>query len=92
VERTGGFTGMPQYSEIKTDNLPSSLEPTLKKIMNSKKTALAMKSPPKGAADYYTYKISIKDGRIEGTIVCNQYDIQDDLKSLIKYVEKNSEI
>ena len=49
-----------------------------------------MKSSPRGAADHYTYKISIQDGTNQNVIECNQYNIQDDLKSLIRYVEKNS--
>ena len=90
VERTGGFSGISKYSEMNSDDLPSALETTVKKIIKSAKTSsLPLKSTPKGAADHYTYKISIKDGGNENIIECNQYSIQDDLKSLIKYIESN---
>jgi hypothetical protein len=91
IERTGGLAGLSENSELDSDDLPSTLETIAKKMMKStKKLPLTSKSTPKGAADHYTYKISIKDGVNENIIECNQYDIQDDLKSLIKYVERNS--
>jgi hypothetical protein len=91
VERTGGFAGMSKRSEINTDNLPPSLETTVKKMMTSTKIPpLVLKSTPIGAADHYIYKISIKDGANENILEFNQYNIQDDFKSLIKYVERNS--
>jgi hypothetical protein len=49
-----------------------------------------MNSAPKGAADYYTYKISFQDGSKRKIIECNQFNIQNDLKSLVNYVESNS--
>jgi hypothetical protein len=51
---------------------------------------LSIKSSPRGAADHYTYKISIQDGRNQRVIECNQYNIEDDLKSLVNYIERNS--
>lgn len=91
IERTGGLAGLSEKSELDSDDLPPSLETIAKKMINStKKLQMTSKSTPKGAADHYTYKISIRDGVNENMIECNQYDIQDDLKSLIKYVERNS--
>jgi hypothetical protein len=91
VERSGGFAAIPKCSEIDIKNLPSELIPTAKKIMRAKKSySLPMMSPPKGAADYYTYKILIQDGVKRRIIECNQFNIQNDLKSLVKYVERNS--
>jgi hypothetical protein len=63
----------------------------VKKIIIDKKSfSLSLKSTPRGAADHFTYKISIQDGANKSVIECNQYNIQDDLKMLIKYLEKNS--
>ena len=82
---------MSESVESDSDDLPSTLETIAKKMMKStKKLPLTSKSTPKGAADHYTYKISIKDGVNEKMIECNQHNIQGDLKSLIKYVERNS--
>ena len=51
---------------------------------------LSIKSSPRGAEDHYTYKILIRDGRNERVIQCNQYNIEEDLKSLVNYIERNS--
>ncbi len=90
VERSGGFTGISVTSEMDGKDLPSDLMTAAKNIMAIQKSSSTMKSTPKGAADHYTYKISIINGASRRVIECNQYNIQDDLKSLVKYVEKNS--
>ena len=91
VERSGGFAGIPFKTEIDEKDLPSTQLRTAKKIIEDKKVAsLSMKSSPAGAADHYNYKISVQDGMNQKVIECNQYNIQADLKSLVKYIEKNS--
>ena len=91
IERTGGFAGIPISNEIDANDLPSGLLQTARKIMQDKKTlSLSSKSSPKGSADHYTYKISMQDGTNRSVIECNQYNIEDDLKSLVKYIEKNT--
>jgi hypothetical protein len=91
VERSGGFAGIPISNEIDGKDLPSGLTRTAKKIMEEKSVPpLSIKSSPRGAADHYTYKISIQDGRNQRVIECNQYNIEDDLKSLVNYIERNS--
>ena len=91
IERSGGFAGIPLFNEMDTEELPLSLLHVAKKIIETKKiSSLPTKSSPKGSADHYTYKISIQDGTKLSVIECNQYDIKDDLKSLVKYVERNS--
>jgi hypothetical protein len=91
VERSGGFAGIQCFNEIDTKDLPSPLIRTAKKIIEDKKiSSLPIKSFPRGAADHYMYKISIHDGTNLRVIECNQYDIKDELKSLVKYIERNS--
>jgi hypothetical protein len=91
VERSGGFAGIPVTNEMDGKDLPSDLMTTAKNIVaRQKSSSSTMKSTPKGAADHYVYKISIINGASRRVIECNQYNIQDDLKSLVKYVEKNS--
>ena len=91
VERSGGLTGIPISNEMDAKDLPSAQISTAKKIIEDKKgSSLSMKSSPRGAADYYTYKILIQDGMNRRVIECNQYNIQDELKSLVKYIERNS--
>lgn len=91
VERSGGLAGIPISNEMDEKDLPSALISTAKKIIEDKRlSSLSIKSSPKGAADHYSYKISINDGVQRRIIECTQYDIQDDLKSLIRFIEKNS--
>jgi hypothetical protein len=91
VVRSGGLAGIPISNEMDVKDLPSALISTAKKIIEGKKiSSLSSKSVPKGAADHYLYKISIQDGVKQNVIECNQYDLQDDLKSLVKYIERNS--
>jgi hypothetical protein len=91
VERSGGFAGILTSSEMDTKDLPSVLINKLKRIMENKNpVSLPVKVAPRGAADYYTYKITIKGDDTEKILECNQYDITDNLKSIVKYVEKNS--
>jgi hypothetical protein len=91
VERSGGLAGISFTKEMDAKDLPSAQLRTAKKIIEDKKVAsLSMKSSPAGAADHYNYKISVQDGMNQKVIECNQYNIQADLKSLVKYIEKNS--
>ena len=91
VERSGGLTGIPVSTEVDTKDLPPTLVYTAKKIMTDQRlSSMSMKHAPKGAADHFIYKILIQDGKNHRVIECNQYNIQDDLKSLVKYIERNS--
>jgi hypothetical protein len=91
VERSGGLTGIPILNEIDAKDLPSALIITAKKIMvDQKLSSLPLKATPRGAADYYSYKISVQDGLNGRVIECNEFNIQDDLKLLVKYIERNS--
>ena len=91
LERSGGFTGIPISVEFNSEDLPSALTDLVKKIMENKQSnALPLRSTPKGAADHYTYKISIVNGKKKRTMICDQYAVQDDLMSLIKQLEKFS--
>lgn len=93
VERGGGLAGIEVSNEIDSNDLPSTLLRTARKIIQDKKAnSSTMKSSPRGSADHYTYKISIQDGTNRSVIECNQYNIEDDLKSLVKYIEKNSKM
>ena len=91
VKRSGGLAAMSISNEIDTKDLPSVLAATAKNIMrNQKSSSLPKKSAPMGSADHYIYRISFQDGVKRRVVKCNQYAIQDDMKSLIEYIEKNS--
>lgn len=91
VERSGGIAGIQISNQIESKDLPSTFVTKLNKIMENRNAdSLPRKSIPTGAADYYSYKISIQDGVNRKVLECNQYNITDDLRSLIGYVERNS--
>lgn len=91
VERGGGLTGIVTVKEIDANDLPSPLLRAAKKIADNKKISRSpLKTVPRGSADYYTYKISVQEGNNTSVIECNQFNIEHDLKSLVKYVERNS--
>jgi hypothetical protein len=91
VERSGGFAGISTYSEIDGKDLPIKIMTTAKKILaKPKSSSLPLRAAPKGSADYFTYKILIQDGENCRVIECTQYSIQEELKSLVRYVEKTS--
>jgi len=89
IERSGGISGITISKEIDVKELPSKLVTIIKKKVNDiESPSLPLRSTQKGAADYYTYRISIQDGSNRKIIECNQYNIQEDLESLIQYLEK----
>lgn len=91
VERSGGFAGIPLSNEVDIKDLPSEIMTTARKLSNQKSNRFQRKEALKGSADHYNYRISIENGLKRKVIECSEYDIQGELKSLIKYVEKNSD-
>jgi hypothetical protein len=91
VEKFGGISGIRTSAEMDAKDIPNRLVTKIREIIdNSESTSLRLKTIPRGAADHYNYKISIEDGESKRVLECSQYDILDDLKSLVKYIEKNS--
>lgn len=92
VERSGGLGGISMSREVDAKDLPSKLVTIIKSKIAEPKSSLPLKSPPIGAADYFTYRISVQDGANLNVIECNEYNIQKDLESLIKHIEKLSKV
>ena len=91
IERSGGLAGISSSSEIAVDKLPPSLGATVRNLLERKKSLLTMGSGrPKGSADYMVYKITIQNGKEVHVIECNEFDMNDRIKSLVNYVQKNS--
>jgi emfourin len=91
VERSGGLSGIQISNEMDSKDLPSILRKKIKKILSESNGVL---SPPKSksshAADQYIYKISIYDEKNQRMIMCDEFNIQKDLKSIVKYLEMKS--
>ena len=91
LERSGGFAGITSSNEMDADKLPPMLQNTVKELLDEKKCPVMRSSRlPKGTADHLSYTITIKDGINKTVIDCNQYNIDDRLRSLIACMEKNS--
>lgn len=91
IERSGGFGGIVTTHEMDADDLPQDLKSTVEGLIENKNTfPPTFNVTPKGAADQYEYKVTIQDGADHREIKCNEYSIRDNLRSLIKYLERNS--
>lgn len=91
IERSGGLTGIPMTNEVDVEDLPSALVATLKKMMiKDRSISSPLKSKPSAARDYFTYKILIQDGLNKKVIECNEFNIHEDLKSIVRHVERIS--
>ena len=77
---------MQSSSKAKVETLPSQMANTVQSLLNSPES-LKTKGPV-GSADYYNYKITIQDGKRKRIIKCGEHDIPENIKDLIKYVEK----
>lgn len=93
VERSGGFAGISIFNEIDGKDLPTEIVNVAKKFMKDQTSyALPMNTTHKSFADCYSYKISIQDGVHDKIIECSEFNIPEDLKLLVKYIERNSRI
>jgi hypothetical protein len=91
LERSGGFAGITSSNEMDTDKLPSSLQNTVKDLLDKKELSITKDlRRPKGAADYLNYTITIQDGKKDHVIECNEFNMDSTVKSLISFVQKNS--
>ena len=91
VERSGGFAGISSSTEMDVDKLPASIEGTVRELLDERKLS-SMKDPGrrKGAADYLNYKITIQNGNKNHVIDCSELAMDDNIKSLVSYLQKNS--
>lgn len=90
IERSGGVAGIPAHNEMEVNELPAALIDIAKRLFVKPNLPPRIKLPRVGRPDRYTYRISIEEGGDEKVIECDEYDIANDVKSLVKYIEKNS--
>ena len=93
LERSGGFAGMTNSTTVDTQALaPNDAKELQNLIQKSKLFERSGKSESKkGAADYFTYKITIQNGNKEQSMECNDVDIQADVKGLVDFVTKHGQ-
>jgi len=94
IDQSGGFAGIAKHMELDTDNIVKSEAVKIKKMLKAnflnKNYDEPKKKPLKGAADYYSYKITIHEGAEQHVIKCDEYNMEDELRKIIKYVESIS--
>jgi hypothetical protein len=90
VERSGGFTGITSSNEIEVNELPASLEATVRELIDRKQLPHVKRLTSKGAADYLSYKIIIREGTRDIEIKCSDIEMDHSLKSLVSYIQKQS--
>lgn len=83
---------MSSTNEIDADKLPHSLESTVMDLLDPGMLLLTKGlKQPKGAGDYFNYKITIRKGNKDHVVECNEIQMNDSIKSLVSYVQKKSE-
>lgn len=90
LEQSGGFAGISSTKEQDTNKLPTSAQKIVRELLDGKELSLSKSSTrPKGAADHYTYRITIHDGKRSRVIECNELDMDIGVKSLVDYIRQN---
>ena len=78
-------------TEMDADKLPPSIEGTVRELLDERKpSSMKNSGRPKGAADYLNYKITIQNGKKNHVIDCSEFGMDDNIKSLVSYLQKNS--
>ena len=92
IERSGGLTGIVVSHEMEIKDLPQSM------VNKNSGDTLTTTSPitenviaKKEIADHFNYRVTFKDGTQNKVVECNQYDIKDNIKDVIRYVEAELE-
>ena len=103
LERSGGFAGMTSSITVDTKALaPNDANELQTLIHKSNLFERFAKSPQqptptpntktkKGAADYFTYKITIQNGDKERSMECNDINMQAEIKGLVDFVTKHAQ-
>jgi hypothetical protein len=93
LERSGGIMGSVSSQTIDTDKLSKTKATELKQLLtNSDFFKLSsMRSAPtiqKGAADYYTYNITVEDAGKKYSVRCSDGAMTKELRNLISSISK----
>jgi hypothetical protein len=99
LERSGGFAGMMRSTYVDTKNLSPNEANELQKLiekseffeLSSNSSQQFSSKSQKGAADYFTYKITIQNGDNEHSMEYNDVNIQPKFKRLVDFLVKHSQ-
>jgi hypothetical protein len=98
LERSGGFAGMIMSTTVDTNTLSSNevneLQGLIEKSqffeLSSESVEEASSKTKKGAADYFTYKVTVQNGDGQHTVEWNDLSMQPNLKRLVDFLVKHS--
>jgi hypothetical protein len=97
LERSGGFAGMVTSTTLDTQTLPSNEAHEIQNLIeNSHFFELPSQSPQssktkKGAADYFTYKITVQEDKREHSVQLNDINMQPTIKPLIDFLIRHKQ-
>ncbi|MGH9984204.1 MAG: protealysin inhibitor emfourin [Nitrososphaeraceae archaeon] len=96
MERSGGIMGSVSSRTIDTEKLSKSQATELKDLLTHsdffKLSSLRSNvGSQKGAADYYTYNITVEDGEKKHSVKCTDIAMTKELRQLISSLSKVKE-
>jgi hypothetical protein len=96
LERSGGILGSVTSRTIDTEKLSKSQATELKELLTHsdffKLSSLRSNvASQKGAADYYTYNITVEDGEKKHSVKCTDIAMTKELRQLISSLSKVKE-
>ena len=97
LERSGGFAGMVTTTSVDTQTLSPNEAHEIQKLMENSHFFELPSQPPqsskakKGAADYFTYKITVQDSKRQHSVQFNDINMQPKLRPLIDLLVKHSQ-
>ena len=91
-ERSGGFAGIAQTLEIKSDTLSRDDQDHLRTMINDSGFFSFKEESNSGLPDQFNYVITIKNDRQEKTIRFGESGISAKLKPLVDYLSQKARI
>ena len=94
LERSGGILGSVSSHTVDTNKLPKSKAAELKDLLSQSEfyKLSSMRSnpipPKKGAADYFTYNITVEDGEKKHSVRCTDLGMTKELRELISLLSQ----
>jgi hypothetical protein len=89
-ERSGGFAGIRMSTEVDIHSLPPDEAHKIQGMIDNAKEFFNLKEsssqPPKRAADYFKYKVTVQEEEEQNTIETNDITMPSNLRPLINYL------
>ena len=94
-ERSGGFAGISISTMVDIHSLPPDEAHKIQSMIDNAKEFFDLKKspslpPPKRAADYFKYKVTVETEQKKYTIETNDITMPPELRPLINYLEKKA--